>query len=165
MGQLLWLLGSNAASPDHHFHHTDADLVFPLCSSEVMAMTLGFFAYRRTDLKLVCLKYPGLLGGAPPISHPMGAFWLLALGQLNRMVQEERLHLSYAPFTMHIQHSAEGFQTSEDLLRDAKCINLKKRKLALQAECAELRETLDLKTFELQTVEQRLQEQPEQRED
>ena len=155
VGPLLRLLGNNAASSEHPFQ-VGGEIAYPVCSSEVQAMTLGFFAFKRMDLKLVRIEYPGLITTEPAISHPMGAFWMLPLETLSKYRDWKTVQLNYAPFQMCMTWLTEDCYSSEDLYKDAMTTNLKKRKSALIAEVAELKDALNMKQAELASIENSL---------
>ena len=114
VGPLLWLLGNNAASNEHPFQ-VGGEISYPVRSSEVQAMTLGFFAFKRMDLKLVRIEYPGLITTEPAFSHPMGAFWMLPLKTLSKYRDYKTVQLNYAPFQMCMTWLTEECYSSEDL--------------------------------------------------
>ena len=76
------------------------DPIFPLCSSETTAMTLGLFAYKMVPLTLVQVRTSCLIEGKAPYAHPMGSFWFLKQSSLAAMMggPTSRVRLLYAPF-------------------------------------------------------------------
>ena len=154
---LLWLLGQNATSTDHPFS-PEGEIVYPLCSSSQQAMALGFFAYKRTNLKLVEIAYPGLIGCKAPIAHPMGAFWLLGLDMLSELREAKKVELRFAPYEVCKNDVTKGFLTSADLYQDCQRVSLRKRKLALVAEVAEMKSQLQEKESELDQIQASLKD-------
>ncbi|CAK9068446.1 unnamed protein product [Durusdinium trenchii] len=154
---LLWLLGQNATSTDHPFS-PEGEIVYPLCSSSQQAMALGFFAYKRTNLKLVEIAYPGLIGSKAPIAHPMGASWLLGLDMLSELREAKKVELRFAPYEVCKNDVTKGFLTSADLYQDCQRVSLRKRKLALVAEVAEMKSQLQEKESELDQIQASLKD-------
>lgn len=134
----------------------EQDGIYPLCSSMESAMTLGFYAYKLTNLKLVEVQYRGgLIGGKAPHSHPMGNFWFLPGDRIGDWLKHGSLRLFYAPFEMCWVQS-DKVKTPADLYKEAMQVNLKKRKAALISEVAGLKEAVALKQQELTEVEKAL---------
>ena len=119
-------------------------------------MTLGFFAFKRMDLKLVRIEYPGLITTLPALSHPMGAFWMLPDKTLAQYRGYKTVQLNYAPFKMCMTWLMEDSCSSEDLYKDAETTNLKKRKSSLMADIAELKDEVIRKEAALASVERKL---------
>ena len=134
---------------------TEQETIFPLCSSMETAMTLGFYAYRMTELKLVQVSSHGLLGGKAPVPHPMGNFWLLPLNKLADWLERGTVTLKYAPFEMCCVE-AGPVKSSEEIYKEATSINLRKRKAELMADVAELKDQLGQKQRELHSINQAL---------
>ena len=153
---LLMLLARNDPSSDSPFTTKDVTGgVIPLAASQHVAMHLGFFAYKLTKFKVVELCYTGLIGGQAPHSHPMGNFWVLRMDILANMLQEGRMQIRCAPCEM-ILTMVGGLKTSDDLFEDASVLSLRKRKLQLEAEIADLTGQVGEKKSELDTVKRRL---------
>ena len=153
---LMSLLHRNDPLTDSPFKTvTDAGPSIPLASSQQVAMHLGFFAYKLTKLKLVELSYTDLIASSAPYTHPMGAFWVIRMDVLATMLREGRMQIQYAPCEMILTWTG-GAKSTEDLVKEAQKLNLRKRRLDLQAEIAELKDALGSKTTELADVNSQL---------
>ena len=129
---------------------TEEEAIF-LCSSMETAMTLGFYAYRMTELKLVQVSSHGLLGGKAPVSHPMGNFWILPWKMVADWVGRGSVSLTYAPFEMCCV-GAGPVKSSEEIYKEAASVNLRKRKAELMADIVDLRDQLNHKEMELRGI-------------
>lgn len=156
MGPLLWLLQRDSPHDDHPFRAEACAI--PVCGGELQAMTLGFFAFKRLELKLVEIAYPGLINQEPPYSkHPLGSFWMLSLDTLAKYKQDGMVQVRYAPFRMQTALGAFDYDTAA-LKRLAESVNQRKRKVSLMAEIAEMEASLEGKKEKLKDIERCLAE-------
>ena len=153
---LMSLLHRNDPLTESPFKtYTNTGPSIPLASSQQVSMHLGFFAYKLAKLKLVELSYTDLIAGAAPFMHPMGAFWVIRMDVLATILHEGRMQIQYALCEMSLTWTGDA-KSTEDLVKEAQKLNLRKRGLDLHAEIAELKDIVETKTTELAEVNSQL---------
>lgn len=148
---LLLLLAKNDPGHNSPFKIDSGSGLYPLRSSPQVAMVLGFHAWKRPGLKLVEIRYRGLIGNKAPYLRPMGSFWLIRQVDVAGMVAHSGLTLRYASFNLEV-HTSGAVQSSEEMVEVAKGMQAKKRKSVLEFEIANLKAELEGKQSELKRL-------------
>lgn len=149
------LLKRNDTAPVSHFGPTPP--FFAVCASSQTAMVLGFFAHKLSVQTLVRIKATGLLGNGPPHCHIMGGFWKLSVAHITDLVLDKAICLDYAKYEMSLSYTGAA-KTPAQLYSQARIVGLKKRKIELQADIANLKRRIAVRESEVQAHDRELNE-------
>lgn len=133
--------------------------VLLLSASDVTAMTVGFYAYGGSPVKLMRVLASGLLNSQAPLQTPLGAFWVLNMQDFQAMLEKGSVQCQLSNFDMVLAttgHSLPSWKISSMVRK--KSIQAGKRKLtqdiaSAEAELAKKRRELEQLDAELLILE------------
>ena len=152
---LLKLLAKNDYYPQSPAQWLRNPRAFAFCSTENLAMLLGFHAFGKIVLNLVEIKTNLMMTAAS--AHPFGHFWLVAEDTLNGWVKDKTVEVAYRAFEVTTALH-EPLMSSEALLKAANAAHAKKRKIELEEEIHNLKRSLRCREAELGNVVRSLED-------
>ena len=150
---LLKLLAKNDYCPQSPAQWLGNPRAFAFCSTENLAMLLGFHAFGRIVLNLVEIKTNLMMAAAN--AHPFGHFWLVAEETLRGWVTDKTVEVAYRAFEVTTALH-EPVMSSDTLLKAAQTKHAKKRKIELEEQINDLKGSLTCRERELDNVRRTL---------